>query len=285
MSRLLRLLPILLALLVAACGTVATPVWSEEAQGTQAALLVTSDYETSIAPTATNTPEPTVTNTTAPTNTPQPASATPTTEAPTATSVPPTEAPTEEVVSAAGAPSGDAANGQVLFETFRNEVSFACNTCHHVASEDRLIGPGLLNISTRAETRARADAAHWARWALSRSANSATSLPERRGGQAPDECPRRGACPEHDGLRASRDLARLRRPTSLNPTMTLLSAIQGPADRKRAGFHGEIDDERVGLTEHLACARDQHGIHDLIGGQRIHRGARRGGRRPAAERP
>lgn len=158
MSRLLRLSPILVVLLVAACGSVATPVWSEEAQGTQAALLVTSEYETSIAPTATNTPEPTVTNTPAPTNTPLPASATPTTEPPTATPVPPTEAPTE-VAAAAGAPSGDAANGQVLFETFRDEVSFACATCHHVESEDRLIGPGLLNISTRAETRVEGESA------------------------------------------------------------------------------------------------------------------------------
>jgi mono/diheme cytochrome c family protein len=159
MSRLLRLSPLIIVLLVTACGTVATPVWSEEAQGTQAALLVTSEYETSIAPTATNTPEPTVTNTPAPTNTSVPATATPTTEPPTATPVPPTEAPTEEVAAAADAPEGDAANGKVLFETFRNEVSFACATCHHVDSEDRLIGPGLLNVSTRAETRVEGETA------------------------------------------------------------------------------------------------------------------------------
>ena len=41
----------------------------------------------------------------------------------------------------------------MLFETFYDQVSFACATCHQVASEDRLIGPGLLNIAARAETR------------------------------------------------------------------------------------------------------------------------------------
>lgn len=41
---------------------------------------------------------------------------------------------------------GDAANGEELFTTLYTEVGFACATCHHVDSEDRLIGPGLLNI-------------------------------------------------------------------------------------------------------------------------------------------
>jgi cytochrome c2 len=148
MSRLLRVTPILVVLLVAACGTVATPVWSEQAQGTQAALAATSEHETAVAPTATATTEPTTTPTGAPTATSQPASATPT-EPPTETSVPPTETPAP----VAAGPAGDAAHGQELFETFVEQVSFACNTCHHVDSEDRLIGPGLLNISTRAETR------------------------------------------------------------------------------------------------------------------------------------
>jgi mono/diheme cytochrome c family protein len=158
MNRVYRLSPILVMLLVAACGTVATPVWSEEAQGTQAALAVTSEYETSIAPTATNTSLPTNTPTGFPTSTTAP-TATPTTEPPTATSVPPTEAATEAVVSSESVP-GDAAHGEELFNTFQAQVSFACATCHHFDSEDRLIGPGLLNISTRAETRVEGESAY-----------------------------------------------------------------------------------------------------------------------------
>jgi len=66
----------------------------------------------------------------------------------TATPRPPTEAPVEP--SAAG---GDPANGQVLFNTFQPAAGFACATCHYVDREDQLIGPGLLNVSARAESR------------------------------------------------------------------------------------------------------------------------------------
>lgn len=52
-----------------------------------------------------------------------------------------------------GVPEGDPANGQDLFNTFQPAASFACSTCHRADSEDRLIGPGLLNIGLRAETR------------------------------------------------------------------------------------------------------------------------------------
>jgi mono/diheme cytochrome c family protein len=160
MNRLLRLSPIVILLLVAACGTVATPVWSDEAQGTQAALAVTSEYETSIAPTATNTSLPTNTPTPEPTNTNVP-TATPTTELATATNAPtepPTQAPTEAAEETTI--SGDAANGEILFNEFQSQASFACATCHNVASEDRLIGPGLLNISTHAETRVEGESAY-----------------------------------------------------------------------------------------------------------------------------
>src|SRR5690606_10220391 len=49
--------------------------------------------------------------------------------------------------------AGDAANGEVLFNTLQAEAGFACATCHRADSEARLIGPGLLNVGTRAETR------------------------------------------------------------------------------------------------------------------------------------
>lgn len=155
MNRLLRFTPVFFALFIAACGTIATPVWSEQAQGTQSALASTAEHETAIAPTATPIP-PTATPTDVPaTATPVPPTATTApTEAP--TSVPPTETP----VPAAGADtgttstvSGDAAHGEELFNKFEDQVSFACATCHHFDSEERLIGPGLLNVSVRGETR------------------------------------------------------------------------------------------------------------------------------------
>ena len=132
----LRLLVLVLAALVAvlasACGTIATPEWAEEAQGTQVALAVTSEHLTAIAPTATPLP---------PTDTPQP------TSLPT---VPPVE------VAAAAQPSGDPANGQVVFAAQHNMPdgsAWACASCHSVSSDQlRLIGPGLWNVSVRGET-------------------------------------------------------------------------------------------------------------------------------------
>jgi cytochrome c2 len=43
---------------------------------------------------------------------------------------------------------GDPENGQVLFNTFQPEVSFACATCHRVDSAERLIGPGLWGVGS-----------------------------------------------------------------------------------------------------------------------------------------
>lgn len=41
---------------------------------------------------------------------------------------------------------GDPEQGQVLFNTLRPEVSFACATCHRVDTMERLVGPGLLGV-------------------------------------------------------------------------------------------------------------------------------------------
>jgi len=49
--------------------------------------------------------------------------------------------------------SADASVGEELFTTFQADAGFACSTCHRPDSEERLIGPGLLNIGARAETR------------------------------------------------------------------------------------------------------------------------------------
>ncbi len=39
--------------------------------------------------------------------------------------------------------------GRLLFEQFREEVGFACATCHYVSSDNRLLGPGLLSVESR----------------------------------------------------------------------------------------------------------------------------------------
>jgi mono/diheme cytochrome c family protein len=149
-----------IALTASACGTIATPEFSEEAKGTQATLAVTAEHLTAIAPTATLTftPLPPTETPVPPTNTPLPPTETPIpTEAPTETPAP-TEPPAE---SAGGGDvlTGDPANGQVLFNEFRAEVNFSCALCHFVDQETQLIGPGLLNVSVRAETRVAGESA------------------------------------------------------------------------------------------------------------------------------
>lgn len=90
-----------------------------------------------------NTPTPTP----RPTRTPQPP--TPTVTPP----VSPTEAITIVLVQNAASLSGDAAEGERLFHTFQPAAGIACATCHRTDSDDRLVGPGLKNVSVRAETR------------------------------------------------------------------------------------------------------------------------------------
>ncbi|PJF41031.1 MAG: hypothetical protein CUN54_03085 [Phototrophicales bacterium] len=48
---------------------------------------------------------------------------------------------------------GDAEHGRVLFHEVAEGAPLACATCHNTDSEERLVGPGLLNIGTRAATR------------------------------------------------------------------------------------------------------------------------------------
>jgi mono/diheme cytochrome c family protein len=157
MSHFLRALPIILACLLAACGSVATPEWAAEVQETQVALEATAAYETSIAPTATPTEPPTATPL-EPTATPIPPTEVPTNtpELPTSTFTP-TAIPTQ--VAAVDTVNGDAANGDALFHDLRAEVGFACSTCHNPESEQRLIGPGLKDISIRAATRVEGESA------------------------------------------------------------------------------------------------------------------------------
>ena len=139
------------ASLLAACGTVATPEWAAEVQETQAALAVTLEHLTAIAPTSTTTPTPEFTATPAPaTATPLPPTATNTVEAATAT-ITPSPVPTQ--IAAGNTVDGDPVRGKELFNTVRSEVAFACATCHYPDQETRLLGPGLQNVSERAATR------------------------------------------------------------------------------------------------------------------------------------
>jgi mono/diheme cytochrome c family protein len=159
----------LVTLLSAACGTVATPEWAADAQETRAALAVTADYMTAMAPTATPTSEPTATPV-PPTETPVP-TATPTEEPPTATPeptetpLPPTEEATAEVAAsgdssedaiAAALEAGDPEAGQVVFNAPHETAVgvWMCGQCHSITPDElRLIGPGLWNVAERAETR------------------------------------------------------------------------------------------------------------------------------------
>lgn len=112
----------------------AMPLPSPQASGEEPAVVALAASATATLPPTVTPPEPTLTATLLP----------PTA---TATSIP-TQAPLVQ-----GASEGDAANGQVLFNTFQPAASFACGTCHYVDREDQLIGPGLLNVSLRAESR------------------------------------------------------------------------------------------------------------------------------------
>ncbi len=56
-------------------------------------------------------------------------------------------------------PSADAANGKRQFNTFQPDAGIACSTCHRVDSEERLVGPGLLNVGIRAATRVKGKSA------------------------------------------------------------------------------------------------------------------------------
>lgn len=144
----LRIIAVLVGLFAAACGTVATPIWeAPEASPTlvgQVVIAPTRVPPTQVQPTQV---PPTVLP-----------SSTPTTESPTDTPVPPTptSGPRDGITVLISL--SNPTRGQELFNTFYDEVSFACGTCHRVDSEEQLIGPGLLNIGVRAGTEGHRDA-------------------------------------------------------------------------------------------------------------------------------
>lgn len=153
----------LIALVVSACGSIATPEWAAEAQGTRVAQVSTDTYLTSIAPT------PTATATMTPTLTPSPIPPTATLAPPTATftPLPPTEPPpptatldAAEVASVAinqALEAGNPENGLAVFNSQRNMPDgsvWMCAQCHSITPDEaRLIGPGQWNIAYRAGSR------------------------------------------------------------------------------------------------------------------------------------
>ncbi len=144
MNKLLSVLLIILILTVAACGQPAlqAPDGTTEHAGETAA-----EQEEAVV-------EETVEEATEETAAPEEEAAGVTEEE---TATPETQAEEEEptaVEEEAGAVMvGDAENGEVLFNEMQPEAGFACATCHRVDSEEQLIGPGLLNIPSRAATR------------------------------------------------------------------------------------------------------------------------------------
>lgn len=144
---------VITALLISACGAIATPrppapptpepvtlapqiiQARESSQGEESGAAV-SERPTEV-PTATVTPLP--------------PTATPTTVPPTATATPtstPTEAPVEESVAAVG----DPANGEALFMGGKDAAP-PCSSCHFVDQDIALVGPSLVGIAGRAAER------------------------------------------------------------------------------------------------------------------------------------
>jgi cytochrome c551/c552 len=140
---------IIFGALLAACGTVATPVWMPNTEATKAAETATEagkNNPVAAAPTNTPAPSPTTPPTAAPTE--ALTSAAPATEVAAAPTVPPTNPPAQ--VSAASiryVGPGNVARGKKLFETFQDKAGYACVTCHFVDKPDRLIGPGLKAVA------------------------------------------------------------------------------------------------------------------------------------------
>ena len=131
-----------LCMLAAGCGTMESAVL-RRATDTPAATQAQEAMPTE-TPTATPLP-PTYTPTLEPTATPTPPP-TATTE-PTAT---PMLSPIDRMVAAR-----NPEKGKILFETFQDAAGsgYSCSNCHLPTSEKTNIGPGLLNIKQRAETR------------------------------------------------------------------------------------------------------------------------------------
>ncbi|MCI0710458.1 MAG: cytochrome c [Chloroflexi bacterium] len=155
------LLIVSLLWLAAGCGAVAMPRYQADAmlnsaRNTATAIVGQAYTEVFASPTPTATAThtatatPTATDTATPTKTALPTQTFTAMPTETATASGSADAPADAAERAA---AGDVVQGQELFNRFQPAASFACATCHRVDSEARLIGPGLLNVGMRAETR------------------------------------------------------------------------------------------------------------------------------------
>ena len=175
MSRMLtRILLSLLAITLAACGSVPQPIWEQAGTATAEAEIQAANATaialglpspTPVTPTATATATHTLTPTPMPTATSTP-SPVPPTETPTLIPTS-TEAPTAGAAAGvvAGMPAdfeakvaaADPEMGMTIFNTSHDLPSgqvWMCSQCHSVTPDEmRLIGPGLWNVGVRAETR------------------------------------------------------------------------------------------------------------------------------------
>ncbi|MBX3063766.1 MAG: c-type cytochrome [Anaerolineae bacterium] len=75
------------------------------------------------------------------------------TPTPPADTLPPDEVNNGGVTAVGNSTSGDPVHGAQLFKTFNPKAGIACASCHMVNKDDRLVGPGLMTIGTRAGTR------------------------------------------------------------------------------------------------------------------------------------
>lgn len=141
-----RIMPLCCALIMTACGTIATPVW-DAPEPIEVGANTTSVDVATIAPTATTIP-PTATPT------PIPPTATPTEIIPTETAIP-TEAPVINDVIVQQVAFSDPNNGERWFNTEFETSSgiWVCSTCHSLVEGEVKVGPSLYGIAERAATR------------------------------------------------------------------------------------------------------------------------------------
>lgn len=168
-KKLLPVLLVIIALVAAACGSVATPAWeggaeivseANAAEGIEVAQLATEEAAepTEIPPTQEPTTAPTSTATPIPSPTPIPSTATftpiPPTGAPTAVPTQPDVAAPSDAGSSSAAASGtgNAAAGEQLFVA-GNGMAAPCSSCHMPNSDMTLVGPGMLGLGQRAGSR------------------------------------------------------------------------------------------------------------------------------------
>ena len=135
-----------MAIVLAACGSVAEPIPNSQTLEAQAAAADEHSGEEDATNAEELAAEPTPVPSTA-TPTTLPPTATPTELPPTPTEEPEAAAPVDQIAQLSGL-LGDPVQGETLFNASygTNAGEWACSTCHNPESIERRIGPGLLGI-------------------------------------------------------------------------------------------------------------------------------------------